>query len=59
LLARMRTARSDGTAPFSIQARAFSSSTVIVAGSVSGLYVPMVSMNAPSRGARESATTSR
>src|SRR5690606_8339252 len=54
-------ALSDGWAPRESQSKARSSSTLISSASVlaMGLYVPTVSMNRPSRAARESATTSR
>jgi hypothetical protein len=50
---------SDGLAPLRSQSRAFSVSMVIWLGFVSGWYCPMISMNRPSRGECESATTTR
>src|SRR5216683_1664301 len=52
-------ADSVGCAPFLSQARAFSSSILTMDGSTRGLYQPRFSMMRPSRGARESATTTR
>src|SRR5213075_3158454 len=49
----------DGCAPLPSQSRTFPSSSSIVDGFVCGLYRPMISMNLPSRGERESATTTR
>src|SRR3954454_23382698 len=50
---------SEGWAPFASQSRMRSSSSLIVDGSVWGLYCPTVSMKRPSRGERWSATTTR
>jgi len=49
----------DGCAPLEIQWCARSRSTSTIDGSTCGLYRPIVSMFRPSRGARESATTTR
>src|ERR671936_533583 len=54
-----RATGSVGCAPFCSQPRTFSSSSSISDGSVCGLYRPTISMNLPSRGERESATTTR
>src|SRR5690625_1567884 len=48
-----------GCAPFAIQSSAFSSSIFTATGSATGLYVPICSIERPSRGERESATTIR
>src|SRR5205814_1292324 len=50
---------SDGCAPFPSQSFTLSSSNSISEGSCCGLYRPTISMNLPSRGERESATTTR
>src|SRR4051794_17472610 len=50
---------SEGCAPFEIQSFTFASSNSISDGSCWGLYRPTISMNLPSRGERESATTTR
>lgn len=50
---------SEGCAPFASQDVTLSASSSIVLGSVCGLYRPTISMNRPSRGERESATTTR
>src|SRR5262249_35574767 len=50
---------SEGCAPFPSQSFTFSSSNSINEGSCCGLYRPTISMNLPSRGERESATTTR
>src|SRR5205814_7325318 len=50
---------SDGCAPLPSQSFTFSSSNSISEGSCCGLYRPTISMNLPSRGERESATTTR
>src|SRR5439155_20737753 len=50
---------SDGSAPLPSQSFTFSSSNSISEGSCCGLYRPTISMNLPSRGERESATTTR
>src|SRR5581483_6877763 len=57
-LSRRETA-SEGCAPFASQSFTFASSSSITEGSVCGLYRPTISMNLPSRGERESATTTR
>ena len=49
----------DGCAPFESQSFTFASSNSISDGSCCGLYRPTISMNLPSRGERESATTTR
>src|SRR5262249_25360134 len=50
---------SEGCAPLPSQSFTFSSSNSISDGSCCGLYRPTISMNLPSRGERESATTTR
>src|SRR5580765_2460287 len=50
---------SEGWAPFPSQSFTLSSSNSINDGSCCGLYRPTISMNLPSRGERESATTTR
>ena len=50
---------SEGCAPFANHCNANSSLIETSAGFNSGLYVPIVSMKRPSRGERESATTTR
>ena len=50
---------SDGCAPFLNHFIANSSSTLTDAGLVVGFYVPITSIERPSRGARESAATIR
>src|SRR5688500_19996036 len=54
-----RATGSEGCAPLASQSFTLSASRSIVDGSVCGLYRPTISMNRPSRGERESATTTR
>src|SRR5262249_20887172 len=58
VLSRRRT-DSVGVAPLPSQSRTLPSSNSISDGSSGGLYRPTMSMNLPSRGERESATTTR